>query len=837
MYSTSFVDYLIVLTDKDLSEYIDKIFVNRKAAYGGKRLPPQPAHLDTSDHFFVNDTRNRQGSDERSRSRATSNIPLKRPRTKIVEDLYNRTLQHDRSLNEQQDLGTSRADTPCQEEVGQSRNIKLVRDNHHTRSTKAAAQQRKPLEEIFNEHEDLPKTVRYSKTHGLGDPWKKPLTYPLTGKKKTTVEFSDLERLDEGEYLNDSLISFQLRFLENTMEVQRPDLAKRVYFFNTFFFATLMNTHKGKKGFNYEGVQKWTRNVDLFTYDYIVVPINDSLHWYLAIICNLPSLNRDLRSSEEIPDVPTKVTGTVSETDKSGPVSSSPTTNIPEGDSVTLVGYQKEEPDEKAARSSFADLSLDVQSMQATSRDTEFDQQPESNHQAEEDQEMLDGQLQRIVLPRSDHEKDQKTAEALEAHSIEDPAQPPEVPSAIRKKKRKSMPPVTKTDPSKPAIITFDSLALNRSATVRILKDYLREEAKAKRGGMEFDSGQIKGITASDIPTQENWYDCGLFLLGYVAKLLENDPKEFVTKVIRREYDVHDDWPQLKPSLARKTLRDQLMALHREQEAERRKERTALKNSKPDAKQSPKTRSPSRPASPVNNGQQDATNNKRAVPAAPKSPQAPSSPLRVATRDDALKSAQPLPSYDFPSAVHQLMQEARDEDVDEQQRKARSPDPYVAEEDKRRRMSEHGQSTIVIESQSQPDEIPRSFHQNHSSQIPHRSPEKSPELPEEIPDSQPSQIHKTIAENHHKPSPSDAGELQPIKKRDIQEFRAVSVEVPREPKRRKLDTGAPTESKHSPRQGNQDPRAIQGREPEAKARKRKLVRKAGDRDEVINIDD
>lgn len=36
-------------------------------------------------------------------------------------------------------------------------------------------------------------------------------------------------------------------------------------------------------------VSKWTKNVNLFDKDYIIIPINENSHWFLAIIC-FPSL-------------------------------------------------------------------------------------------------------------------------------------------------------------------------------------------------------------------------------------------------------------------------------------------------------------------------------------------------------------------------------------------------------------------------------------------------------------------------------------------------------------------------------------------------------------------
>ena len=97
------------------------------------------------------------------------------------------------------------------------------------------------------------------------------------------------------------------RYLEFELEKRQPAQASRVYIFNTFFYERLSKPAKGKKGINYEAVERWTAKIDIFEYDFVVVPINErcvpfitgrdrgtdlycSAHWYVAIICNLPNL-------------------------------------------------------------------------------------------------------------------------------------------------------------------------------------------------------------------------------------------------------------------------------------------------------------------------------------------------------------------------------------------------------------------------------------------------------------------------------------------------------------------------------------------------------------------
>ncbi|KAK7749932.1 hypothetical protein SLS53_000514 [Cytospora paraplurivora] len=112
--------------------------------------------------------------------------------------------------------------------------------------------------------------------------WKTDLVY-----ERTIVGKGDVERLDEGQLLNDEIISFYIKYLHKQLEQKDEQLASKVYVFNSFFWDKL----KAKRGdINYDGVKNWTAKVDLLSFDYIIVPINENAHWYLAIICNAKGL-------------------------------------------------------------------------------------------------------------------------------------------------------------------------------------------------------------------------------------------------------------------------------------------------------------------------------------------------------------------------------------------------------------------------------------------------------------------------------------------------------------------------------------------------------------------
>ncbi|KAG0215691.1 hypothetical protein BGX28_008937 [Mortierella sp. GBA30] len=113
--------------------------------------------------------------------------------------------------------------------------------------------------------------------------------YPLnnTAKSKSiAVRAEDVSRLEDGEFLNDTLIEFGLKYAHANVELKNAVLANQIYIFNTFFYQRL--NAKPAKGAtsSYGAVKNWTAKVDLFSMKYIVVPIHENLHWYLAIITN-----------------------------------------------------------------------------------------------------------------------------------------------------------------------------------------------------------------------------------------------------------------------------------------------------------------------------------------------------------------------------------------------------------------------------------------------------------------------------------------------------------------------------------------------------------------------
>ncbi|KAJ6585193.1 hypothetical protein B0H19DRAFT_1368602 [Mycena capillaripes] len=113
------------------------------------------------------------------------------------------------------------------------------------------------------------------------DPDEVILVYPPGQTGAVNITNGDVSRLTPGEFLNDTLIEFGLKLWLQDLEKENPELVKQIHVFSSFFYKKL-NKKNPQEG--YESVRKWTAKFDLFDKKYIIVPINENLHWYLAII-------------------------------------------------------------------------------------------------------------------------------------------------------------------------------------------------------------------------------------------------------------------------------------------------------------------------------------------------------------------------------------------------------------------------------------------------------------------------------------------------------------------------------------------------------------------------
>lgn len=155
------------------------------------------------------------------------------------------------------------------------------------------------------------KSVRPEDDKLSNDMIHKVLIYPPEGKGGISINTEDYMCLAADQYLNDVIIDFYLQYVQReclTAE-QRP----KTHVFSTFFYkrlTTLNTKQRYDKDVKMTAAQKrhdrvktWTKNVNLFDKDYIIIPINEQSHWFLAIIC-FPALKGPVTYDGNVPVKP-----------------------------------------------------------------------------------------------------------------------------------------------------------------------------------------------------------------------------------------------------------------------------------------------------------------------------------------------------------------------------------------------------------------------------------------------------------------------------------------------------------------------------------------------------
>uniref|UniRef100_A0A8C5RKE4 SUMO specific peptidase 1 n=1 Tax=Laticauda laticaudata TaxID=8630 RepID=A0A8C5RKE4_LATLA len=90
---------------------------------------------------------------------------------------------------------------------------------------------------------------------------------------RLTITRKDIQTLKHLNWLNDEIINFYMNML---MERSKQKGFPTVHAFNTFFFTKL-------KTAGYPAVKRWTKKVDIFSVDILLVPIHLGVHWCLAV--------------------------------------------------------------------------------------------------------------------------------------------------------------------------------------------------------------------------------------------------------------------------------------------------------------------------------------------------------------------------------------------------------------------------------------------------------------------------------------------------------------------------------------------------------------------------
>ncbi|XP_029172337.1 LOW QUALITY PROTEIN: uncharacterized protein LOC114941496 [Nylanderia fulva] len=301
---------------------------------------------------------------------------------------------------------------------------------------------------------------------------------PPPAKGGIAINTEDYLCLAEDQFLNDVIIDFYLKYL--ILEILSESDQRRTHMFSSYFYKRLIRPHAQADesvvpmtpaAKRHARVQKWTKNVNIFEKDFIIIPINKYKHWFLAIIC--------------FPGLVGKVSTPAKKTIKND--------------------VQKVVKKLKKLKTKAITIGSTITPVPTTITIDQLDDEFEKDEvEGDDDDEM-----------EIDSDKEDET-ERPEENTIQ---------TQIKLEQQKEIVKI-------PCILIFDSLAgTSRSRVIATLRDYLSCEYVSKFGAEKtFSKDTIKGAYPK-VPQQSNLTDCGLYVLQYVESFFKDPIKDYTLPI------------------------------------------------------------------------------------------------------------------------------------------------------------------------------------------------------------------------------------------------------------------------------------------------------------------
>lgn len=437
-------------------------------------------------------------------------------------------------------------------------------------------------------------------------PVEKLIVYPPPpAKGGISVTNEDLHCLSEGEFLNDVIIDFYLKYL--VLEKLKKEDADRIHIFSSFFYKRLNQRERRNSETTNLSIQQkrhgrvktWTRHVDIFEKDFIFVPLNEAAHWFLAVVC-FPGLEKP--KYEPNPHYHENAVMQKPSRAEDSYVSSASEVDACSQNSAAKPVIKKmlhrkhclavtdssaaQEDSEPCYRRNAYSVKCSMKKKNHAVHENEEPSNGESACQEISDRTESEHGLQDECLNSAHHpdalskirlnygDQSAEGGKLLEDELIdfsEDQDDPDDSSddglladenynSEIGQWHLK--PTVCK----QPCILLMDSLrGPSRSNVVKILREYLEVEWEVKKGSKRSFSKDVMKGSNPKVPQQNNFSDCGVYVLQYVESFFENPILNFELPM-----NLVNWFPPPRMKTKREEIRNIILKLQEEQSKEKR---------------------------------------------------------------------------------------------------------------------------------------------------------------------------------------------------------------------------------------------------------------------------
>uniref|UniRef100_A0A8C4TTQ1 Sentrin-specific protease 6 n=1 Tax=Falco tinnunculus TaxID=100819 RepID=A0A8C4TTQ1_FALTI len=471
-------------------------------------------------------------------------------------------------------------------------------------ASESKVQQRNKQLPYFDDDEEIgePHTVFIG-------PIEKLIVYPPPpAKGGISVTNEDLHCLNEGEFLNDVIIDFYLKYL--VLEKLKKEDADRIHVFSSFFYKRLnqrerRNTHETSnlsiQQKRHGRVKTWTRHVDIFEKDFIFVPLNEAAHWFLAVIC-FPGLEKPRyepnphyhenaatqiksSSSDGESNTPSPLPNELDA--QNSPSKSTAKKTLTKKYNTALIDPNTETEDSESSccrrspcRGKSAFKKLNQIDSDVEDPNTVESACPKLDHRTPDENgiqgefttasQSMDG-LHKIRLNYSEDSADGSKLnedELIDFSEDQDNQEDSSDDGGLVDDNCNSEMGQWHLKPTickQPCILLMDSLrGPSRSNVVKTLREYLEVEWEVRKGNKRSFSKDVMKGSNPKVPQQNNFSDCGVYILQYVESFFENPIVNFELPM-----NLTDWFPRPRMKTKREEIRKIILKLQEQQNKEK----------------------------------------------------------------------------------------------------------------------------------------------------------------------------------------------------------------------------------------------------------------------------